>query len=88
VHGCFWHSHADCALASVPTVRPEYWLRKLELNRLRDKRTLDVLQQQGWRVLIVWECETRNESTLAQRLTRFLSDDPECRVRPQEKRKS
>lgn len=77
VHGCFWHSHAGCALASVPTARPEYWLPKLERNRLRDQQTLDMLQQQGWRVLIVWECETRNAAMLAEKLTDFLHRETE-----------
>jgi DNA mismatch endonuclease (patch repair protein) len=74
VHGCFWHSHPGCALASVPTARPEYWLAKLERNRLRDKRTLGLLEQQGWRVLIVWECETADTAALAKTLTNFLND--------------
>lgn len=77
VHGCFWHSHAGCTLASVPTARPEYWLPKLERNCLRDQRTLDMLQNQGWRVLIIWECETRDGANLAERLTSFLDDETE-----------
>jgi DNA mismatch endonuclease (patch repair protein) len=85
VHGCFWHSHVGCALASVPTARPEYWLRKLERNRLRDQQTLDVLQHQGWRVLIIWECETRDAGTLAKKLSNFLNDDTECHECPRNK---
>jgi DNA mismatch endonuclease (patch repair protein) len=77
VHGCFWHSHGGCALASVPTTRPEYWLPKLERNRLRDQRTLDILQQQRWCVLIVWECQTRDAAALAEKLTNFLRDEAE-----------
>src|SRR5271166_5725397 len=41
VHGCFWHSHAGCPLASVPQARPEYWLPKLQRNRLRDPKTME-----------------------------------------------
>lgn len=78
VHGCFWHSHAGCGLASVPKARPEYWLPKLERNRHRDQRTMNLLQQHGWSVLIVWECETSNTGPLAERLTDFLNNGTEC----------
>lgn len=72
VHGCFWHSHADCPLASTPRARPEYWLPKLEKNRRRDQHVRQILRQRGWDVLVIWECETRNLPRIAQILTGFL----------------
>ena len=55
VNGCFWHLH-ECPLFKWPSTRPEFWHEKLTANRTRDKRNLALLQQQGWRVLVIWEC--------------------------------
>jgi DNA mismatch endonuclease (patch repair protein) len=63
-HGCFWHRHADCKNAKLPSTRPEFWKAKLEGNAARDRRTVDALTAEGWRVLVVWECATRNPATL------------------------
>lgn len=60
VHGCFWHMHRGCAYATVPASNPEFWQKKLTGNVLRDKRILDMLVREGWRVLTVWECATRS----------------------------
>lgn len=75
VHGCFWHSHVGCPLWSVPTSRPEYWLPKLERNRIRDQRNLEALRRRDWRSLVVWECELRDATILAQKLMCFLNDN-------------
>ncbi|MDP1730519.1 MAG: very short patch repair endonuclease [Devosia sp.] len=66
VHGCFWHRHTDpnCKLARLPKSRLDFWLPKLEGNRLRDLERQRALNELGWRVLIVWECQTRNTSVL------------------------
>lgn len=75
VHGCFWHRHSNCALARLPKSRPEFWLPKLEANRLRDRRTAASLRRGGWRVKTVWECEitTRNLPRLTKSVLAFLS---------------
>jgi DNA mismatch endonuclease (patch repair protein) len=74
VHGCFWHLHSksSCKIARIPKSRTEYWLAKLTRNRNRDRRTVKTLRQRGWRVMIIWECETKNPERLASMLTRFL----------------
>ena len=72
VYGCFWHQHAHCADGRMPNSREEYWTPKLARNRERDKSNLRALRRLGWRVLVVWECETSNPVTLARRLARFL----------------
>ena len=59
VHGCFWHMHAGCKYATLPSTRPEFWLQKLEGNVARDHRAIEALLANGWRVLTVWECATR-----------------------------
>ncbi|TBU73306.1 very short patch repair endonuclease [Pseudomonas daroniae] len=70
VHGCFWHRHPDCRYASTPKTRQEYWLPKFAANVERDARKEAALEELGWRVLIVWECETKNLAALEERLRR------------------
>ena len=55
VHGCFWHSHG-CYRSTVPKSRREFWKAKFHANKSRDERVMALLQEQGWRVLVVWEC--------------------------------
>ncbi|MHA6825525.1 very short patch repair endonuclease [Ralstonia pseudosolanacearum] len=71
VHGCFWHQHARCKLASSPRSNTEYWLPKLQRNVERDRRVAKALRQLGWAVLTVWECQTRKEISLAVALKRI-----------------
>jgi DNA mismatch endonuclease (patch repair protein) len=71
IHGCFWHGH-KCRRGSLPTSNADFWQRKIAGNRERDGRAQKKLKQQGWRVLTVWQCETKNEAKLVKRLSRFL----------------
>ena len=71
VHGCFWHQH-DCPLGKKPRSRLHYWLPKLERNVGRDIANRARLQADGWNILVVWECETRDEEQLARVLKDFL----------------
>lgn len=59
VHGCFWHAHEGCRYFKLPKTRREFWQEKLRSNRRRDQAALQSLFNGGWRVLIVWECATR-----------------------------
>lgn len=70
VHGCFWHRHSDCRYATTPKTRQEYWLPKFTANIERDGRKEAQLQALGWRVLLVWECETKRREELMLRLRR------------------
>jgi DNA mismatch endonuclease, patch repair protein len=73
VHGCFWHRH-DCPDGiKLPRSKPEYWGPKLERNRRRDAANIKKLREMGWEVLIIWECEMRQEQDLVRRLTLFLT---------------
>ena len=69
VNGCFWHKH-NCSRFVWPTSNQEYWRQKILHNVERDKRNTDLLQQTGWKVLVVWECElkTKNRSETLQRV--------------------
>src|ERR1700676_654316 len=74
VRGCFWHRHPDpaCRNAVLPKVRAEWWAAKLARNVTRDEQNLIALRDAGWSVLVLWECEARDEATLAVRLRSFL----------------
>ena len=76
VHGCFWHQHDDpnCRDGRMPKSRLDYWEPKLRRNLERDKDNQRKLEQAGWKVLIVWECETKDAAKLTEKLTTFLSD--------------
>jgi DNA mismatch endonuclease, patch repair protein len=71
VHGCFWHGH-DCPRGKAPSTRQEFWLPKLIRNRERDQQQLRSLRDLGWRVLVVWECETKDRTRLTRRLERWF----------------
>lgn len=75
VHGCWWHRH-NCQLGRrSPKSRRQYWLPKLQANKERYKRDRRALQRQGWKVLTIWECQTRNSEKLVNRLSKFLNSD-------------
>ena len=57
VHGCFWHRHDDCKVASMPKSNTQFWIDKFERNITRDKTVMAQLELAGWQVLIAWECE-------------------------------
>ncbi|MBK8184055.1 MAG: DNA mismatch endonuclease Vsr [Candidatus Competibacteraceae bacterium] len=77
VHGCFWHRHPDagCTLARLPKSRLDFWRPKLEGNRARDLENQKKLIENGWRVLVVWECELRDAGRLERTLRGFLDDE-------------
>ncbi len=62
VNGCFWHGHQGCPLFVLPKTNAEFWATKIEKNRARDEKNISTLISEGWRVLLVWECELRNRS--------------------------
>jgi DNA mismatch endonuclease (patch repair protein) len=72
VHGCFWHRHPGCSRATTPKTRTEFWVGKFKRNVERDAEVERSLRAQGWDVLTVWECETRNADRLSETLKAFL----------------
>lgn len=72
VHGCFWHGHRGCKDATTPKTRTEFWVAKIRGNIARDRRHVTALRNLGWRVVVVWECRTKNPAILAARLRRQL----------------
>jgi DNA mismatch endonuclease, patch repair protein len=64
VHGCFWHCH-DCRWGRVtPKTRPEFWAEKRLGTTERDTRNIKALNTAGWRVLVIWECQSRSDEEL------------------------
>lgn len=74
VHGCFWHSHDDpsCPLVHKPRSNLDYWSPKLARTKQRDRENTKELESDGWSVLEIWECETRDIEFLKGRIVRFL----------------
>ncbi len=75
VHGCFWHQHKKekCLDSHTPHSNLNYWLPKLSKNVNRDENNIRELKKNGWDVLVVWECETKNQNKIKTNLRRFLS---------------
>ena len=72
VHGCFWHMH-KCRYGRVtPATNTKFWQTKREGNVIRDKRNLRKLRKEGWKVLVIWECQTRDPEKLVNKLKKFL----------------
>jgi DNA mismatch endonuclease (patch repair protein) len=72
VHGCFWHRHSGCRLASMPKTRVEFWKDKFKANVTRDRRKEKQLRADDWEVLTVWQCQTKDTKALAKILNSFL----------------
>lgn len=72
VHGCFWHRH-NCRYGRVkPRTRKKFWHAKLEGNKERHKRNRRKLQSKGWRILTIWECQTRKPEKIIDKIIDFL----------------
>ena len=77
VHGCFWHLHDGCKYAIMPKSNVDYWKKKLYGNKQRDERNQRELEEMGWNVIIVWECELKKdklERTLDKLYSRITSE--------------
>lgn len=72
VHGCFWHGHSCARGARQPKTNTEYWLRKIEGNRRRDKQSLAELRRLGWNILVLWECQLKEPKKTRSRVKKFL----------------
>lgn len=72
VHGCFWHRHPGCRYATTPATRRTFWEAKFERNVHRDHKAINSLERMGWKVLVIWECETRDVVGMGERLQAFL----------------
>ena len=73
VHGCFWHRHPGCRKATDPKSREQYWRTKFANNVRRDARVVQQLEDLGWRVETIWECESKSHQLIAARLLALIN---------------
>lgn len=76
VHGCFWHRHRCPKGRSMPATRVKFWQTKFDRNVARDAAVKHLLRREGWRSLVVWECQLKPDRVdrTTERLRRFLVD--------------
>lgn len=77
VHGCFWHRHPGCNIATTPKSNTPFWQEKFDRNVARDSRVAAELTQLGWRVFVAWECGVQSgvrARETAERLARSIRD--------------
>lgn len=74
VHGCYWHRHRGCSKATAPA--SAFWADKFEKNVKRDKRVTAELKRLGWRVFVIWECDTKVPRRLENRLKKRILKAP------------
>jgi DNA mismatch endonuclease (patch repair protein) len=75
VHGCYWHRHPGCRYASTPKTNTDFWVKKFERNVERDRVNCAELTDNGWNVLVIWQCELRDMKELKRCLSIALSRD-------------
>jgi DNA mismatch endonuclease (patch repair protein) len=73
IHGCFWHGHT-CNRGTLPTTNVELWKTKIGGNIERDKRDVSKLEKQGWKVIVIWQCEIKNTALRNNRLKKLIND--------------
>ena len=72
INGCFWHGHEGCKRSSRPKSNYVFWSKKIESNIKRDNEIFCLLKSMGWKVLIVWQCQTKNREQLNRMLKTFM----------------
>lgn len=61
INGCFWHHHSGCKLAYIPKSRTEFWMEKFQRNKENDVIHMQQLNEMGWRVITIWECQIKSD---------------------------
>jgi DNA mismatch endonuclease, patch repair protein len=73
VHGCYWHRHT-CRKATMPASRIEFWKAKFDANVRRDLRVIKELRKLGWKVLVIWECQTNDVEKLRKKIEKYFDN--------------
>lgn len=79
VHGCFWHRHNCSNGQRLPKTHVDFWTNKLNKNAERDKKKILELRELGWKVLIIWECETKDPYHLQNIILSFFRPEREIK---------
>lgn len=82
VHGCFWHQHDGCKRAKLPETNTNFWQKKLTANKKRDARIAEKLEELGWKVLVIWECELKNRDALCEHIRQCLPNERKHSLAP------
>jgi DNA mismatch endonuclease, patch repair protein len=74
VHGCFWHQHDEikCKEKHIPKTNLEYWLPKLEKNKIRFSDNIERLLGMGWKYMVIWECQLTDIKTIKKSIKSYL----------------
>lgn len=73
IHGCFWHGH-NCKAGRLPETRQEFWKKKITDNVIRDLKCNELLQSAGWKVIVIWQCDIKNQVERNKRLDLLLKE--------------
>lgn len=74
IHGCFWHAHENCKAAQLPETNAEFWRKKLSDNEVRDRKNIEKLRNEGWNVIVIWQCEIKNKNNRDKRLELLIDE--------------
>lgn len=81
VHGCFWHRHEGCKVATTPRSNTAFWQDKFDRNVARDKKVQSLLREKGWKVIVAWECEVGSQRRAAATACR-IALELGCEISP------
>jgi len=73
INGCFWHGHT-CKAGKLPDTNTQFWLTKINANIERDKKTIENLEEMGWRIIIIWQCDIKNKVLCQERLKTLVDE--------------
>lgn len=73
IHGCFWHGHS-CKRGTLPESNIEFWKEKIRKNIERDNRNITELEDKGWKVIVIWQCELKNTKRQEETLNRIVQE--------------
>lgn len=72
INGCFWHQHKGCKKQAMPKANIKYWKNKLKRNIEKQKEDIKKLKLDGWKVYIIWECQTKDKENLTKKIQKIL----------------
>jgi len=72
--GCFWHGHDNCKSAKMPETNRKFWMKKINDTKMRDRRKIEELEELGWKVINIWQCEIKTKSKRKVRLELLINE--------------